>query len=134
MINRAVAAGSLLLAAGCATGPDPSQLLVSSTANRYVVPAPVEIVAKNQSDQPLFLLPCEEHEERSSGGQWKAIPNPACASIDALVRVAPGATVSIGVPFVGAPGTYRVGVSYATDSSFAAAQQQSFSNSFTVVQ
>ena len=136
MTKFMVVAGSVLLAAACATesasGPASSPLLVSSSAKQYVLPAPVEIFATNQTDEPLFLLPCQQHEQQEEGGAWQGIGNLECTPIDGLIRVAPRATDSMLVGFVGVPGTYRVGISYTMDSSFKAPQQQSFSNSFNV--
>ncbi len=113
-------------------GPASSPLLVSSSANQYVLPAPVEIFATNQTDEPLFLWPCQQHEQQEEGGGWQGIPNLECPTIVALIRLAPGATDSGPAGFVDAPGTYRVGFSYTMDSSLKAAQQQSFSNSFSI--
>jgi hypothetical protein len=58
MLTRWVLAGSVLGVLGCATGPTPSPLLVSSTSNTFVPPTPVGILATNRSDRPLFLEPC----------------------------------------------------------------------------
>ena len=118
---------------GCATDPTPSALLVSSTSNTFVPPATVEIVATNRSDRPLFLKPCLGEQRRSAGGSWQGIPDGACTAVDALALVKPGATDSIPMPWLSTPGTYRIAVSYTTDSSFSASAKQSLSNSFDVV-
>jgi hypothetical protein len=99
-----------------------------------VLPAPVEVLATNTSDRSIFVPPCIQHQRLSANGSWQGEPNPACAAIDALFLVKPGATDTIGAPFISAPGTYRVVLFWASDSSFGAPFSEAFSNSFTVVQ
>ena len=135
MIKRGVVAGSLLLAAGCLTGPTPSPLLVSSNSTRYVLGAPIELLATNVSDRPLFVYSCMFPEE-FEGGEWQDDPHFMCNSTAHFIRLSPGATDTTAMTWVGlllGPGTYRIPVSYSTDSSFANSRG-SVSNRFAVVQ
>lgn len=135
MIARWILAGSVVLVVACATDPAASALVVSSTANQYVLggPMPIEVLATNTTDRPLFLLPCAAEQRQSAGGSWQGIPNGACTAVDILMLVNPGATDTVPA-FVGQAGTYRIGIRYASDSSLTAHADQSFSNSFAVVQ
>jgi hypothetical protein len=49
-----------------------------------------------------------------------------------LILVKPGATDTLSLPWISAPGTYRVGINYTSDSTSIAGAQVSFSNGFAV--
>ena len=90
------------------------------------------MVATNQGDRVLYLFPCVE-EEQSSAGSWNQIVNPECSPSSILHRLARGAADSAFVGLFSVPGTFRIGVSYGTDSS-GTKSGEAFSNSFAVVQ
>jgi hypothetical protein len=133
MTARLVLAGSFLLAVGCVTGPTSSPLVVSSTANQYVLPTSIQIVARNHGDAPLFLNPCFDMEQRLAGGSWQNIGPLGVCVYGAMWVLQPGLSDTSEAYFISAPGIYRVGISYATDSLFTH-QKVSFSNEFSVVQ
>ena len=133
MMARWALAWCVLFTAGCATGPTSSPLLVSASAGQYEVPAVAQVLATNQSDRPLYLFPCIQVQQQSTTGSWVSEANGGCSSTTVLLRVAPGATDSALSATFFTSGTWRVGVSYGTDSS-GARSGESFSNSFAVVQ
>ena len=85
----------------------------------------------SERDRPFGIEPCFEQDQRLVGGSWQGIPNGACTPIDGLILVNPGATDSLVAELISAPGTYRVGINYTSDSSFSAPAKVSFSNRFT---
>jgi hypothetical protein len=133
-VLRAVAA---LLTAGCAMGPAPSPFVITTDASQYILPTAglvvVHAVATNSGDQTLYLLPFEWNvQSRSANGSWQSGPDTSgvITGLTPVMAVAVGASVSDSV-VIGAPGTYRMRLSYGTDSNHATARV-AVSSSFTV--
>ena len=136
LISRRTLAGVLLGSMGCATGAGPTSpsLLVSSTASRYVLPVPIQIVASNRGDQPLYLNLCYAMQQQLADGSWKDIePIGVCSRSLYRYLLQPGASDTSEAYAISTPGTYRVGIPFAADSMFTK-ETESFSNDFSVVQ
>jgi hypothetical protein len=149
MVARSILSTALLVAASCATGPQPSPLVITTDRTSYAVGAAgavtVVTTAVNRGQAPLYVGGCNGGPmwllaTRQTDGQW-GLPFIPCSTAGlngisgypypAVDRVGTGAAIT-DTTILSGPGTYRLELGSSADSGVAA-RRLSVSNTFVVV-